>query len=44
VNRTDSLFVWIISVYCSCFISELFPEAKRAIVSISYSLRVIRVV
>jgi hypothetical protein len=44
VNSTDSLFVWIISVYCSGFIFERFPEAKRTNVSISYSLGVIRVV
>jgi hypothetical protein len=44
VNCTDSLFVWIISVYCNGFISERFHEAKRITVSISYSLRVIHVV
>jgi hypothetical protein len=29
VNCIDSLFVWTISVYCSGFISERFPEAKN---------------
>jgi hypothetical protein len=44
MNCTDSLFVWIIFVYCSGFISECFPEAKRTTMSISDSLGVIRVV
>jgi hypothetical protein len=44
VNCTNSLFVWIIYVYCNGFISECFPEARRTTVSISYSLGVIRVV
>jgi hypothetical protein len=44
VNCTDSQFVWIIYVYCSGFISECFPEARRTTVSISYSQGVIRVV
>jgi hypothetical protein len=44
VYCTDSLFVWIIYVYCNGFISERISEAKRTTVSISYSLGVIRVV
>jgi hypothetical protein len=44
VNSTDSLFVWIIYVYCSGFIYEHFPESRRTTMSISYSLGVIRVV
>jgi hypothetical protein len=44
VNCTDLLFVWIIYVYCSGFISKRLPETKRTTVSISYSLGMIRVV
>jgi len=44
VNCIDSLFVWIIYVYCSGFISERLPKTKRTTVSISYSLGVIHVV
>jgi hypothetical protein len=44
VNCTNSLFVWIIYVYCRGFIFERFPEAKRTTMSISYLLRVIHVV
>jgi len=36
VNCTNSLFVWIIYVYCSGFISERFPEARITTMSISY--------